>query len=94
MIMIWVRRVLNNITQLILHLNKSTPSHLRKQRGCLDQEVYQWIRMVPSIIKWTKVPSMIQSSTLEIPFDLINQLNERCKDRASTLKKKSRRSSY
>jgi hypothetical protein len=94
MVMLWVGRVLNNRAQIILHLNKSTPSRLRKQRGCLDQEIYQWIRLVPSISKGTKVSSMIQSGTLEIPFDLINQLNERCKDKVSTHRKEFRRSSY
>jgi len=46
---LWVRKVSNKRAQLILQLNKSTPLRLRKQKG-LDQEVYQWIRLVPSIV--------------------------------------------
>jgi hypothetical protein len=48
--MLWVGRVLNNTAQLILQLNKSISSSLRKQKGCLDQEVYKWIRLVPSVV--------------------------------------------
>ena len=48
--MLWVGRVSNKKAQLILQLNKSTPSCLRKQRGCLDQEVHQWTRLITSIV--------------------------------------------
>jgi hypothetical protein len=47
---LWVRRVLNKRAQLILWLNKSTLQCLREQKGCLDQEIHQWTRLVLSII--------------------------------------------
>jgi len=50
MIVLWVGRVPTKKAQLILQLNKSTPPRLRKQKGCLDQEIHQWTRLVPNIV--------------------------------------------
>jgi len=47
---LWVGRVLNKRTKLILQLNKNAPPCLRKQGGYLDQEVHLWTMLVPNIV--------------------------------------------